>query len=86
MGGSENRMTLSVPDVFGAVGEPHSVMPVARTASAGAPAAAAAVEMVVACVAVVTQIAAAAAAAANSEGGLLGLVAPPEIGRDMIHE
>ena len=76
---------LIVPDVLGAVGEPHSVMPVARTASAGAPAAA--VEMVVACVAVVTQIAAAAAAApANSEGGLLGLVAPPEIGRDMIHE
>ena len=78
---------LIVPDVLGAVGEPHSVMPVARTASAGAAPAAAAVEMVVACVAVVTQIAAAAAAApANSEGGLLGLVAPPEIGRDMIHE
>lgn len=85
MGGLQIRLSLShvsgtVPDVFCAVGEPHSVMPVAaRTAAA--------MEMVVpavpvpAAAAVVTQIA--AAAAAYSEGGLLGLVAVSEIGRQL---
>ena len=84
MGGLQIRLSLShvsgtVPDVFCAVGEPHSVMPVAaRTAAA--------MEMVVpavpvpAAAAVVTQI---AAAAAYSEGGLLGLVAVSEIGRQL---
>ena len=62
-----------IPDVLGAVGEPHSVMPVARTAAAAA-ATAVAVELVVAAVMVTP-----AAAAADPEGRLLGLVAPPEI-------
>ena len=61
-----------VPDVLGAVGEPHSVMPVARTAAAAA-ATAVAVEVVVAAVMVTP------AATADPEGRLLGLVAPPEI-------
>ena len=66
-----------VPDVLGAVGEPHSVMPVARTAAA-ATAVAVTVEVVVAAVMVTP------AATADPEGRLLGLVAPPEIGRDMV--
>ena len=36
-----------IPDVLGAVGEPHSVMPVARTAAAAAATVAVAVEVVV---------------------------------------
>ena len=62
-----------VPDVLGAVGEPHSVMPVARTAAAAAATVAVTVELVVAAVMVTP------AATADPEGRLLGLVAPPEI-------
>ena len=66
-------LSLIVPDVLCAVGEPHPVMPVAaRTAAAAA--SASPVEMVAMAVPVpVTQV-----ASADSEGGLLGLVAPPE--------
>ena len=66
---------LIVPDVLGAVGEPHSVMPVARTAAAAVPVP---VEVVVVAAVRVTHVP--AAAAADPKGRLLGLVAPSEIG------
>ena len=75
---------LIVPDVLGAVGEPHPVMPVARTAAVAAAvavegvvvAAAVAVEVVVVAAVMVTH--GPAAAASDPKGSLLGLVAPPE--------
>ena len=67
---------IIVPDVLGAVGEPHSVMPVARTAAAAA--VTVAVKVVVVAAVRVTHVPA-AAAAADPKGRLLGLVAPPEI-------
>ena len=66
-----------VPDVLGAVGEPHPVMPVARTAAAATAAVAVTVEVVVAAAVMVAYVP--AAATADPEGRLLGLVAPPEI-------
>ena len=63
------RLIRVIPDVLGAVGEPHSVMPVARTAAA-ATAVAVTVEVMVTYV---------PAATADPEGRLLGLVAPSEI-------
>ena len=61
---------LHIPDVFRAVGEAHAVMPVAAARAA------AAVDSIV----VVTVMPVAVVTDADSEGRLLRLVAPPEMG------